>query len=101
MYRVTLTSGPRRFFESADAPLQRRLDRCFARLASNPRRHNNIKSLKGDWSGYLRYRIGVWRVIYRIDEAKQLVLVTDIAHRREARQRDLKSLARFVHLNLK
>lgn len=28
----------------------------------------NIKSLKGPFKGYSRFRIGDWRVIYRIDE---------------------------------
>lgn len=82
MYEVTLTPDPAAFFEDADAPLQRKLDRCFAQLASDPRRHPNIKALTGQYKGLYRYRIGDWRVIYEINGLSQVV-VLDIAHRRE------------------
>lgn len=58
MYAVVLTLSARRFFEDADGGFQRKLDRCFLYLANDPRRHNNMKPLKGRFSGYLRYRIG-------------------------------------------
>jgi mRNA interferase RelE/StbE len=67
----------RRFFERADAPLQRKLDRCFDQL------RRNIKRLKGEFAAYRRYRVGDWRVIYRIEEARRRVIVLDIAHRRD------------------
>ena len=83
MYRVSLADHARGFFEAADAPLQRRLDRCFDQLKVTPRRHNNVKALRGNRAGSFRYRVGDWRVIYRIEESEQVVVVTDIAHRRE------------------
>lgn len=70
------------FFEEASASLQQRLDRCFDQLKSNPTYHPNIKALKGDLSGYYRYRVGDYRVVYYIDEAEFVVTVTLIAHRR-------------------
>ncbi|MEH2161955.1 MAG: hypothetical protein V7K38_13140 [Nostoc sp.] len=36
-------------------------------MEQNPRFHSNIKPLKGNLAGYYRYRIGEYRVIYRID----------------------------------
>jgi len=84
MYRVFLTEVARRFFQQADLPLQRRLDRCFERLEVEPRRHPNIKRLKGRLAGYYRYRVGNYRVIYRVDEQDRIVIVAIIAHRREA-----------------
>lgn len=83
MYQIQLSDGARRFFEAAPASLQRRLDRCFVQLRRDPRRHGNIKALKGQWKSYLRYRVGDWRVVYRIDEAGKVVYVTDVANRRE------------------
>ncbi|HEY4328554.1 MAG TPA: hypothetical protein VGN88_02370 [Phycisphaerae bacterium] len=41
--------------------------RCFAQLEVDPRQHNNIKRLSGALSGKFRYRVGDWRVIYRIN----------------------------------
>jgi mRNA interferase RelE/StbE len=84
MYRLIVAPDAAKCFERADAPLQRRLDRCFALLQSDPRRHNNIKRLKGAFSHLMRFRIGDWRVVYQIDELQKAVIVLDIAHRSSA-----------------
>jgi mRNA interferase RelE/StbE len=83
MFEVELSPLASEFFAAADQPLARKLARCFRQLEENPRRGNNIKRLKGDWKGYLRYRVGDWRVIYRIDDDISRVHVVVIAHRRE------------------
>ena len=83
MSEVLLSPEARDFYAAADRPLARKLARCFAQLEREPRRHNNIKRLSGKFAGHLRYRIGDWRVIYRIDDQARLVLVLSIAHRRE------------------
>ncbi len=56
MFSVLLTDTARRFYESVDARLQRRLDRCFRLLRESPLRHPNVKPLKGRWAGYYRFR---------------------------------------------
>ncbi len=83
MYDAILAPGAAEFYAVADPPLARKLARCFENLRADPRRGNNSKRLKGEWSGYLRYRVGEWRVIFRIDEELRQVHVIDIAHRRE------------------
>lgn len=84
MFEVILSPDARKVYEAADLPLARKLARCFKNLEADPRNGNNVKRLAGEWSGYLRYRIGDWRVIYRIDDIKLHVNVLIIAHRREA-----------------
>lgn len=84
MYAVRLTRGAQRAFEDADAALQRKLHRCWGTLARDPWRHPNIRKLKGKLSAYWRFRVGTWRVIYRIDEQEQTVWVVAIEHRRDA-----------------
>ncbi len=83
MFEVVLSPSASAFFAAADRPLALKLARCFRRLEVDPRQGNNVKRLTGDWSGYLRYRVGDWRVIYRIDDAASRVDVVVIAHRRE------------------
>ena len=83
MFEVALSPQAKRVFESAQAPLQRKLDRCFLQLREAPRHHPQIKALSGPLAGYLRYRIGEYRVVYRIDDAQHTVWVDKIAHRRE------------------
>jgi len=83
MFEVILAPEAQAFFADADKPLARKLSRCFAELEREPRRHNNIKRLTGKYSGLSRYRVGDWRIIYRIDDGASRVLVLSIANRRE------------------
>jgi mRNA interferase RelE/StbE len=83
MFSVVLSPGAAATFAEADRPLARKLSKCFRYLEQNPRQHSNIKLLTGVLRGYLRYRIGDYRVIYRIDDAARVVSVERIAHRRE------------------
>ncbi|MFM6198883.1 MAG: type II toxin-antitoxin system RelE family toxin [Dolichospermum sp.] len=80
-YTVFISIDAVEFFESASGTLQKKLDRCFDRLKINPRNHPNIKSLKGELSGYYRYRVGDYRVIYEINDDLKLVTIIFIAHR--------------------
>ena len=41
------------------------------------------KALTGDLGGFWRYRVGDWRVLCRIEDARLVVLVVDLGHRRE------------------
>jgi mRNA-degrading endonuclease RelE of RelBE toxin-antitoxin system len=61
--------------------LERSIDACS--FSNSPRRHNNIKPLKGPFARFLRFRIGDWRVVYIIDEQAKLVRIYEIRHRSE------------------
>ena len=83
MFEVVLSPSASEFYAAVDKPLASKLARCFRRLEAKPREGNNVKRLKGEWSGYLRYRVGDWRVIYRVDDVAKRVNVLVIAHRRD------------------
>ena len=83
MFEVILSPEAQTFYTDADRPLAQRLARCFAQLERNPRRGNNIKRLSGKFAGLWRYRVGDWRVIYRIDDQTRRIHVLLIAHRSE------------------
>ncbi len=85
MFEVVLSPAASEFFAAADRPLASKLARCFERLEADPRRGNNIKRLTGEWVGYSRYRIGDWRVLYRIDDEIQQVNSECCCHRASAR----------------
>lgn len=80
-YLVTVSVDAQVFFELSPASLQKKLDRCFDILKISPRNYPNIKALKGSLSGYYRYRVGNYRVIYEIDDNLNQVTVILIAHR--------------------
>ncbi|MBW4494344.1 MAG: type II toxin-antitoxin system RelE/ParE family toxin [Oscillatoria princeps RMCB-10] len=83
MYELVLTRKAQRFYQEADPSLARRLNRCFDQLRQNPYEHPNIKRLTGSFAGAFRYRIGDWRVVYRVDEKRQVITVLLIAPRGE------------------
>jgi mRNA interferase RelE/StbE len=78
---VVLGPKAKRFFEDADAGLQRRLDRCLDLLKVSPRQHPRVKALKGPLAGYWRFRVGDYRILYRVDDKAATVWVDKIAHR--------------------
>lgn len=66
--------------------IQKRIARRIDALAHNPR-PPGVKVLRGG-EGFLRLRVGDYRVIYRIEERRLVILVVKIGHRREVyRQR--------------
>ncbi len=83
MYEVILSPDASEAFRRADRVLAKKLSRCFAQLEAEPRKHNNAKALAGSLAGYWRYRVGDWRVIYRINDPARSVSVVAIAHRSE------------------
>ena len=50
-------------------------------LAKNP--YGKGKPLKGKRKGQWRFRFSEYRVIYRIEQNKLLILVIEVGHRRE------------------
>jgi len=83
MYRVELSREADRFYRQSDGPTARKLARCFEALERDPRAGNNVKPLKGRFSGAYRYRVGDLRVAYTINDAAVVVYVITVANRRD------------------
>jgi mRNA interferase RelE/StbE len=84
-YDVALTSSATKELKNLSTQLIARIVPRLENLASNPR-PPGCKKLRGgdrEW----RIRIGDYRVVYTIDDAKLLVEVTRIRHRSEVYQR--------------
>jgi len=81
-YSITFARSARKELEALDAAIVNRIFPKIESLSSNPRPHNCVK-LRG--AGNLwRLRIGVYRVIYAIDDEKKLIDIIAIRHRRDA-----------------
>jgi mRNA interferase RelE/StbE len=83
IYRVRLTRKARKAFQAADLALARKIVRCFEVLEQTPRHHPNIKALKGEMAGRYRYRVGDYRVVYRVEDEMAEVIVLIVQHRRD------------------
>jgi mRNA interferase RelE/StbE len=59
-------------------------DYVYPQLKLNPFFGNNIKKLKGEFEGVYRYRIGDYRLFYKIENERVLIIVLDISDRKDA-----------------
>ena len=84
MYELVLTADARAAYQHANKTLLKKLNRCFAQLQTDPYQHPNIKRLTGNLAGRWRYRIGDWRVIYRVTESPPRVTILMIVPRGSA-----------------
>lgn len=60
------------------------LDYVYPQIRDNPFFGSNIKKLKGDFEGIYRYRIGNYRLFYKIESGLVLIIILDIDDRKDA-----------------
>lgn len=56
----------------------------YPQLKSNPFFGPNIKKLSGEFEGLYRYRIGNYRLFYKIDKGRVIVFILTIKQRKDA-----------------
>lgn len=83
-WEIILTKPVEKVYVKSSKAMRRRLDSCFEALEISPLYGNNIKALTGELKGLLRYRLGDWRVIYRVFHDKRIVEVIAILPRGNA-----------------
>jgi len=83
-WKVVLTRPADKAYDKASQDMQDRLDTCFEELEKNPLNGANIKQLTGKLKGFSRYRIGDWRVIFRIVTERRVVEIIAILPRGSA-----------------
>lgn len=78
-YHIEFLLSAKRALARLDKPVQRRIVGEIETLADDPRRAGTepLKGGEGQW----RLRVGDWRVIYTIEDARLIVLVVVIGHR--------------------
>lgn len=80
-HSVQISPAARRQYRRLSADVQARISRALTALQDEPRPHGVVK-LRGSLDRW-RVRVGNYRIIYRIDDDGQIVIVLVIAHRRE------------------
>ncbi len=81
-YRITFARSARKELEALDAAIVSRIFPKIESLSQYPRPHNCVKLQGG--KNLWRIRVGVYRVIYAIDDDKKLIDITAVRHRRDA-----------------
>lgn len=80
-YSVVFTTMAQRSIGKIDRTIAARIKPRVLNLANDPRPPGAVKLAGGD--NLYRIRVGDYRLVYRIDDQKQLVEITIVAHRRE------------------
>lgn len=80
-YSTRIKRSAARELANIASPDRQRIVAAIDRLAENP---HVGESLKGQWHGLRRIRIGAYRVIYEIRKSLLEVLVVRVAHRQSA-----------------
>lgn len=84
MWTVKISNQVSRFYVRLNSKEQQRVAAVFDCLRDNPRQG---KPLKGELNGYWSYRVGVYRIIYKIDDSEIIVYVLRLQHRKEVYER--------------
>jgi mRNA interferase RelE/StbE len=85
-YRIVHDTRASKQIKNLDRQIMRRVMSRIDELADNPRPHG-FTPLEGHEKLY-RIRVGDYRIVYRIDDVRELVEIALVAHRREV-YRDL------------
>ena len=78
-YRVEIAAPARRSLRALDRSVQVRIIRALEALAEEPRPSGCLK-MAGPADLY-RIRVGEWRIIYTVQDARLIVLVVRVGHR--------------------
>jgi mRNA interferase RelE/StbE len=80
-YRIEFDRGAVRGMRDLPQGDQRRVMDRIDGLADEPR-PKGVEKMSGMRDAY-RVRVGVYRIVYRIDDASDIVTITRVGHRRE------------------
>ena len=80
MFELLYTKEARKEINQLDKKLKARLQQALEKLASRPELG---KTLIGELKGKFSYRVGNYRVIYRVFHDDMKIVILTIGHRRE------------------
>ena len=77
-YRVLYTEEAAKKIGKLDGPVKERVRKAIARLSEHPELGKRLTGLLSDrWS----YRVGDWRILYKVRKAELVILVLTVGHR--------------------
>lgn len=78
-YRVLYTEEAARRLAKLDKVVKGRVGRAIVRLSEHPELGKRLTGLLSDrWS----YRVGDWRILYKVKKNELVILVLTVGHRR-------------------
>ena len=80
-HTVVITRSPQKALDRLESDMYARITRKLEELEDNPR-PMGVEKLSGREDLY-RVRVGDWRIVYAIQDQELIVLIVEVAHRRE------------------
>ena len=78
IYRVLFTQEAARRIGKLDRTVKDRVEKVIGRLAKHPELGKRLTGLLSDrWS----YRVGDWRILYKVRGSELIVLILTVGHR--------------------
>jgi mRNA interferase RelE/StbE len=74
-------------FKKLNRVYQKIYDDVYPILRQNPFFGTNIKKLKGDYKELYRFRIGDYRLFYKVEEMEKIIFIVNIENRKDAYNR--------------
>ncbi|MBI2787670.1 MAG: type II toxin-antitoxin system RelE/ParE family toxin [Elusimicrobia bacterium] len=77
-HRILYTEEAARRIGKLDKAVKERVGKAIQRLAAHPELGKRLTGLLSDrWS----YRVGDWRILYKVKKAEVLILILTVGHR--------------------
>ena len=86
-WRIEIDKDVQRSMAKLDKQISKRITTKLREIAQLDDPRSAGKALTGNLAGLWRYRVGDWRILCYIEHAVLVVVVVDVAHRREAYRR--------------
>lgn len=84
-YKIVTSPVAQKSLKSLPQNMKKRIDAKISALAKNPR-PPDAKVLQGK-HGLLRVRVGDYRIIYRVEDDRLIILIVKIGHRKDVYRR--------------
>ncbi|MBX9657865.1 MAG: type II toxin-antitoxin system RelE/ParE family toxin [Nitrospiraceae bacterium] len=79
-YRILYTEEAARRIGKLDKAVKERVGKAIKKLSEQPELGKRLTGLLSDrWS----YRVGDWRILYKVKKNEVLILILTVGHRRE------------------
>lgn len=79
-YRILYTQEAARRIGDLDGVIKERIRKAIIRLSEHPELGKRLTGILSDrWS----YRVGDWRILYKLRKSELVILILTVGHRRE------------------
>lgn len=86
-WRIEIDKDVQRSMKKLDKQIARRIVAKLHEISQLEDPRSRGKALTGNLAGVWRYRVGDYRILCDINDGRLVILVVDVAHRREVYKR--------------